>query len=366
MDRYHLDLELRESLFFLSTSAADADIAYISRSGSSLSTLSSSESGLESRRTTTGETSMFFIFLLFPLVLPLPLFFDLLANQLSPLSFRNGPKPVDMTVTRTQSRHESLYSNRVSFLKRAQQSVGLGGKKVNSNLIPLSFTAPFVVADFQFSIFQCRTPSSSDSHLARLPNLVPLFVLNCLDQRCSLFLCFLSSTRLPHYPLRFFPPIIVARTPSHFYSLLPACDFVYSTCLYNHSRNKVLRSGPNHNHSLRRCERLRDSLRVIRRFVASDAKFRFRSQIVHLPLDRAFRQHASNSTNSQTILTQWTTPISDSKHPSPSINSPNFLVILLFSLSYSRSSSQLDTCSRSQCTACTVWITRSERVGGGR
>ncbi|GAA5935755.1 uncharacterized protein JCM15063_001795 [Sporobolomyces koalae] len=39
--------------------------------------------------------------------------------------------PVDMTVTRTQSRHESLYSNRVSFLKRAQRSVGLGNKKVN-------------------------------------------------------------------------------------------------------------------------------------------------------------------------------------------------------------------------------------------
>ncbi|GAA5846885.1 hypothetical protein JCM5353_004843, partial [Sporobolomyces roseus] len=44
---------------------------------------------------------------------------------------KNGPKPVDMSVTRTQSRHESLYSNRVSFLKRAQQSVGLGGKKIN-------------------------------------------------------------------------------------------------------------------------------------------------------------------------------------------------------------------------------------------
>ena len=41
-------------------------------------------------------------------------------------------KPVDgVPVTRTQSRHESLYSNRVSFLKRAQRSVGLGNKKVN-------------------------------------------------------------------------------------------------------------------------------------------------------------------------------------------------------------------------------------------
>ena len=66
-----------------------------------------------------------------------------------------------MTVTRTQSRHESLYSNRVSFLKRAQQSVGLGGKKVNSDSIPLSFTAPFVVADFnfQFSSVERRAPA---------------------------------------------------------------------------------------------------------------------------------------------------------------------------------------------------------------
>lgn len=34
-------------------------------------------------------------------------------------------------ITRTQSRHESLYSNRTSFLKRAQRSVGLGGGKVS-------------------------------------------------------------------------------------------------------------------------------------------------------------------------------------------------------------------------------------------
>ncbi len=34
-------------------------------------------------------------------------------------------------IHRTQSRHESLYSNRVSFLQRAQRSVGLGGKKVH-------------------------------------------------------------------------------------------------------------------------------------------------------------------------------------------------------------------------------------------
>ncbi|GAA5982057.1 hypothetical protein JCM11641_004311 [Rhodosporidiobolus odoratus] len=36
-------------------------------------------------------------------------------------------------MTRTQSRHESLYSNRVSFLKRAQRSVGLGKKVHVSN-----------------------------------------------------------------------------------------------------------------------------------------------------------------------------------------------------------------------------------------
>ncbi|KAI5479058.1 hypothetical protein MNV49_004340 [Pseudohyphozyma bogoriensis] len=34
-------------------------------------------------------------------------------------------------ITRTQSRHESLYSNRVGFIKRAQRSVGLGGKHVH-------------------------------------------------------------------------------------------------------------------------------------------------------------------------------------------------------------------------------------------
>jgi len=34
-------------------------------------------------------------------------------------------------ISRTQSRHESLYSNRVSFIKRAQRSVGLGGKRVS-------------------------------------------------------------------------------------------------------------------------------------------------------------------------------------------------------------------------------------------
>ncbi|CEQ40797.1 SPOSA6832_02445 [Sporobolomyces salmonicolor] len=40
-------------------------------------------------------------------------------------------KAVDgVPVTRTTSRHESLYSNRTSFLRRAQRSVGLGGKKV--------------------------------------------------------------------------------------------------------------------------------------------------------------------------------------------------------------------------------------------
>lgn len=32
----------------------------------------------------------------------------------------------ELGVTRTQSRHESLYSNRVSFLKRAQRGLGLG------------------------------------------------------------------------------------------------------------------------------------------------------------------------------------------------------------------------------------------------
>lgn len=40
-----------------------------------------------------------------------------------------GIKPVDgVPITRTQSRHESLYSNRTSFLRRAQNSVGLGKK----------------------------------------------------------------------------------------------------------------------------------------------------------------------------------------------------------------------------------------------
>lgn len=41
----------------------------------------------------------------------------------------HGIKPVDgVPMTRTQSRHESLYSNRTSFLRRAQRSVGLGRK----------------------------------------------------------------------------------------------------------------------------------------------------------------------------------------------------------------------------------------------
>jgi H+-transporting ATPase len=41
----------------------------------------------------------------------------------------HGIKPVDgVPITRTQSRHESLYSNRTSFLRRAQRSVGLGRK----------------------------------------------------------------------------------------------------------------------------------------------------------------------------------------------------------------------------------------------
>ncbi|GAA5957364.1 hypothetical protein JCM8115_006969 [Rhodotorula mucilaginosa] len=45
---------------------------------------------------------------------------------------RRQPKPIKnvdgVPMTRTQSRHESLYSNRTSFLRRAQQSVGLGRK----------------------------------------------------------------------------------------------------------------------------------------------------------------------------------------------------------------------------------------------
>ncbi|GAA5993451.1 hypothetical protein JCM10908_002196 [Rhodotorula pacifica] len=45
-----------------------------------------------------------------------------------------GIKPVDgVPITRTQSRHESLYSNRTSFLRRAQRSVGLGRKVTVSN-----------------------------------------------------------------------------------------------------------------------------------------------------------------------------------------------------------------------------------------
>ncbi|GAA6055647.1 hypothetical protein JCM3770_003393 [Rhodotorula araucariae] len=41
----------------------------------------------------------------------------------------HGIKAVDgVPMTRTQSRHESLYSNRTSFLRRAQRSVGLGRK----------------------------------------------------------------------------------------------------------------------------------------------------------------------------------------------------------------------------------------------
>jgi H+-transporting ATPase len=51
---------------------------------------------------------------------------------------RNRPKPADqpttegVPMTRTQSRaasiHESLYSNRVSFIKQAARKVGFGGK----------------------------------------------------------------------------------------------------------------------------------------------------------------------------------------------------------------------------------------------
>jgi H+-transporting ATPase len=50
---------------------------------------------------------------------------------------RGAPKAIKeyddtgVPMTRTQSRHESLYSNRTSFLKRAQQSVGLGNKRVH-------------------------------------------------------------------------------------------------------------------------------------------------------------------------------------------------------------------------------------------
>jgi len=51
---------------------------------------------------------------------------------------RRGKGPVSIKlsedgvpISRTQSRHESLYSNRTSFLKRAQRSVGLGNKHVH-------------------------------------------------------------------------------------------------------------------------------------------------------------------------------------------------------------------------------------------
>lgn len=56
-------------------------------------------------------------------------------------------------ITRTQSRHESLYSNRVSFIQKAQRSVGLGGRKVQSE----SFCLPV----FYSSIVLTLIPRSS-------------------------------------------------------------------------------------------------------------------------------------------------------------------------------------------------------------
>ena len=40
-------------------------------------------------------------------------------------------KDTQNSLSRTTSRHESLYSNRVGFIKRAQRSVGLGNKHVS-------------------------------------------------------------------------------------------------------------------------------------------------------------------------------------------------------------------------------------------
>jgi H+-transporting ATPase len=46
---------------------------------------------------------------------------------------------VDTSIRRTASRHESLYSNRTSFLSRALNRTGLGkGQKVNMNQNELS------------------------------------------------------------------------------------------------------------------------------------------------------------------------------------------------------------------------------------
>jgi H+-transporting ATPase len=50
---------------------------------------------------------------------------------------RKGALDTGVPLTRTSSRaasiHESLYSNRVNFLRRAQRRIGFGGKKVNIN-----------------------------------------------------------------------------------------------------------------------------------------------------------------------------------------------------------------------------------------
>jgi H+-transporting ATPase len=55
-------------------------------------------------------------------------------KKLPPTGVEGGGAPI----TRTVSRHESLYSNRTSFLKTARRRVGLGGKATMSTSVSLS------------------------------------------------------------------------------------------------------------------------------------------------------------------------------------------------------------------------------------
>ncbi|KDE03166.1 Plasma membrane (H+) ATPase [Microbotryum lychnidis-dioicae p1A1 Lamole] len=67
---------------------------------------------------------------------------------------RTAVQDTGVPMTRTQSRTASLYSNRTSFLRRAQASVGLGGKKVS-------------ISPNELSRFSSRQAASAGAQLSR-------------------------------------------------------------------------------------------------------------------------------------------------------------------------------------------------------
>ncbi|SCV67204.1 BQ2448_5851 [Microbotryum intermedium] len=67
---------------------------------------------------------------------------------------RTAVQDTGVPMTRTQSRTASLYSNRTSFLRRAQASVGLGGKKVS-------------ISQNELSRFSSRQAASAGAQLSR-------------------------------------------------------------------------------------------------------------------------------------------------------------------------------------------------------